>query len=207
MAHGAPGPHPRGGRGLRYVRLAAAAATTPRPVVYQRPARQLIQPGCLGRPPDRWGNGHRTGLASYHFVAREQAYISYEHPDCAAWPPLDNGAPVPARMPFDQMSWDEDSRTWTGSIEWEGRTGTTCDAACWLTHSIHSMYTAVLSRSVGRVGPLRGLPLPGLLAARGGVVRRALFQRFTAGVRQVARCRPLDISAGLRPILALHRPG
>jgi hypothetical protein len=189
MAHGAPGPHPRGGRGLRYVRLAAAAAaTTPRPayhraslwgntfvqglragepVVYQRPARQLIQPGCLGRPPDRWGNGHRTGLASYHFVAREQAYISYEHPDCAAWPPLDNGAPVPARMPFDQMSWDEDSRTWTGSIEWEGRTGTTCDAACWLTHSIHSMYTAVLSRSVGRVGPLRGLPLPGLLAVVG----------------------------------------
>eukprot|EP01047_Picozoa_sp_COSAG01_P031140 COSAG01_NODE_2199_length_8180_cov_7.460262_11_plen_118_part_00 len=58
------------------------------------------------------------------------------------------------------MSWDEDSRVFAGEIRWEGRTGTTCDAACWLT-----LLIPPLGRSrVAAAWPTRP-------AARGGVVR------------------------------------
>jgi hypothetical protein len=101
-------------------------------------------------PPERaaycgetlWGNvfvqGMRAGLASYHFVppalrAAEgaadlsigTAYISYEHPHCAQWPPLDDGSPVPARVPFEDLEWDAQTRTFRGTVDWQSTYGTT----------------------------------------------------------------------------------
>ena len=43
------------------------------------------------------------GLASYHFVQNENtqvAYLSLEHSETSMWPPLDNGAPLPGRVFF-----------------------------------------------------------------------------------------------------------
>lgn len=89
-----------------------------------------------------WGNvfvqAMKVGLASYHFVppagaaagdedqppaevaaaALGSAYISYEHPHCAQWPPLDDGSPVPARVPFTDLQWDVAAKTFRGTIDW-----------------------------------------------------------------------------------------
>jgi len=75
-----------------------------------------------------WGNvfiqGLRVGYASYHFLSStdgegdNSAYISYEHRSCAAWPLLDNGSPVPSRVPFVRQSFDEENRTFSGTIAW-----------------------------------------------------------------------------------------
>jgi Zinc finger, C3HC4 type (RING finger) len=64
-----------------------------------------------------WGNAFcqadHVGLASYHFCQaenpiREQqpkyAYISYESEACEQWPPLDDGSPIPPRVPFHNIS-------------------------------------------------------------------------------------------------------
>lgn len=58
------------------------------------------------------------GLASYHFPASEIAgsYISYE-----AAPPswtLENGSPPPKQKPFLDPRYDEETRTFTGWIDW-----------------------------------------------------------------------------------------
>lgn len=58
-----------------------------------------------------------------------RAYISYEHPDCAAWPPLDNGAPVPARVYFRDVRYDAAARRFQGVIDWEGEYGTSWNGA------------------------------------------------------------------------------
>ena len=81
----------------------------------------------------------RLGFASLHFVSPDGVssedgditgtYISYEHPHCALLPCLDNGAPVPARMPFDTPIWDPQQRIFRGSIEWGGRLGTSWQGA------------------------------------------------------------------------------
>ena len=75
------------------------------------------------------------GLASYHFVddtvtrsdGRNDlaAYISYEHERVAQWPPLDNGTPVPSRVWFSNTSFDSTTRTFRGTIDWEGTYNTT----------------------------------------------------------------------------------
>mmetsp|Transcript_27354 Transcript_27354/g.41191 ORF Transcript_27354/g.41191 Transcript_27354/m.41191 type:complete len:623 (-) Transcript_27354:78-1946(-) len=81
-----------------------------------------------------WGNTfiqlYTVGLASYHFVSptgegEEGAYISYEHERCSAWPPLDNGSPVPYRVPFSNHSYDSETRTFRGKICWMELCGTT----------------------------------------------------------------------------------
>ena len=63
----------------------------------------------------------RLGVASYHFSGRDgdsvdQAWISYE-----AAPPhwlLDNGDRPPQRKAFDNPTWDSETRTFKGSIDW-----------------------------------------------------------------------------------------
>lgn len=74
-----------------------------------------------------WGNAFvqdlRVGFASYHFISPEgdgenSAYISYEHHACAAWPLLDNGSPVPSRVPFVHQSFDKENRVFCGTIAW-----------------------------------------------------------------------------------------
>lgn len=75
-----------------------------------------------------WGNtfcqAFCVGLASYHFLGPNdgtgelEAYISYEHPRTSSWPPLDNGSSVPSRVPFRNISYDADTRTFRGDISW-----------------------------------------------------------------------------------------
>jgi hypothetical protein len=91
-----------------------------------------------------WGNtfcqGFKVGLASYQFLVASsddndddasstpsttQAYISYEHPISFQWPPLDDGSPVPARVYFRDISFDETKRIFRGSICWLQDYGTT----------------------------------------------------------------------------------
>ena len=63
-------------------------------------------------------------MASYHFLEPDddgnlQAYISYESSSTEVWPSLDNGNPVPARVPFRNIEWDQNTRTFKGDICWE----------------------------------------------------------------------------------------
>ena len=81
-----------------------------------------------------WGNTfiqfHKVGYASYYFVSgsgenEDGAYISYEHEDCSLWPSLDDGSPVPERVPFIHISYDAEMRTFRGTIPWLEAYGTT----------------------------------------------------------------------------------
>jgi hypothetical protein len=89
-----------------------------------------------------WGNtfcqGLCVGMASYHFMNTNdddtdstinsnnsssnstsyQAYISYESPRTELWPPLDNGNAIPPRVPFRNIRWDANTRTFHGDICW-----------------------------------------------------------------------------------------
>lgn len=82
-----------------------------------------------------WGNtfcqGYTVGLASYHFLSEpdedgsHRAYISYENPQTFQWPPLDNGSTVPSRVPFRNIEWNTETRTFKGEIHWLDDFGTT----------------------------------------------------------------------------------
>jgi hypothetical protein len=75
-----------------------------------------------------WGNtfcqAFTIGLASYHFLKPDDdsneyiAYISYENPKTTQWPNLDNGEPIPSRVQFRNIQWDEEARTFKGDILW-----------------------------------------------------------------------------------------
>lgn len=137
---------------ITWIRQAAIPAKPVEPIVsYYGPdglrymnhvaEQQLATPTY--QPESLWGNtfvqGLRLGFASLHFVSPDGdssedgditgTYISYEHPHCALLPCLDNGAPVPARMPFDAPIWDPQQRIFRGSIEWGGRLGTSWQGA------------------------------------------------------------------------------
>ena len=76
-----------------------------------------------------WGNtfcqSYTVGLASYHFMEDQSgAYISYEHEHTAVWPPLDNGNPIPSRVWFTNVSFDESTKTFRADIDWMGTHGT-----------------------------------------------------------------------------------
>lgn len=87
-----------------------------------------------------WGNTFcqlfTVGMASYHFMkdpdidGTYQAYISYESPRTEAWPSLDNGETVPARVPFRNVQWGPETRTFKGDICWEEDYNTT-----WMSES------------------------------------------------------------------------
>jgi hypothetical protein len=93
--------------------------------------RKLEKPIYYSGAP--WGNvfvqGLTVGYASYHFVSPDGdgehgAYISYEHIKCSYWPPLDDGSPVPSRVPFVNTSYEPSTRTFRGQIPWHDRYGT-----------------------------------------------------------------------------------
>lgn len=87
-------------------------------------------------PNTLWGNTfcqkYRVGAASYHFLPsnnnddeqqqqqqqRYEAYISYEHPSTSEWCCLGDGSPIPDRVPFHNVEWDETNRTFRGTIKW-----------------------------------------------------------------------------------------
>jgi hypothetical protein len=99
-----------------------------------------------------WGNTFcqksKVGLASYHFLSNEDgAYISYEHPLCAQWPPLDDGSPVPSQVYFKNVALDETERIFQGTIEWQEEYGTTWQGCRkWIYEmKFDSEYTCILS--------------------------------------------------------------
>mmetsp|Transcript_5530 Transcript_5530/g.6109 ORF Transcript_5530/g.6109 Transcript_5530/m.6109 type:complete len:667 (+) Transcript_5530:95-2095(+) len=59
------------------------------------------------------------GSASYHFLSPTDSFISYAHPACRDLPNLDDGSPLPTRVNFHQVEWDQEERKLTASIEWE----------------------------------------------------------------------------------------
>lgn len=108
-------------------RLGAGGTT----FVKMQQKRQIERP--IYNPETLWGNvfvqGMTVGYASYHFVSPDGegeygAYISYEHFKCSYWPPLDDGSPVPSRVPFVNISYDSSTRTFRGHIPWYDRYGT-----------------------------------------------------------------------------------
>ena len=106
-----------------------------------------------------WGNVfiqmHKVGFASYHFVSPngegvDGSYISYENPACSNWPPMANGSPVPSRVPFSDISFDETSRTFRGTIPWINRYQTTWSGCTSWHYEIvfDTEYTCILSGTV-----------------------------------------------------------
>ncbi|CAJ1460251.1 unnamed protein product [Effrenium voratum] len=88
------------------------------------------------RPGTPFGNcfvqNLRLGVESYHFEEMREdevlrGYVSYEN--ASDWPLMDNGAPVPYRVPFEKTSWDQASRSFAGEVDfvrhysstWQGR--------------------------------------------------------------------------------------
>ncbi len=102
---------------------------------YVQRSRYSTQPTAwMFNSSDPWGNtfiqANTVGLASYHFISptgegENGAYISYEHERCSSWPSLDDGSPVPQRVPFVNHSYDARTRTFRGTIPWLEVYGTT----------------------------------------------------------------------------------
>jgi Zinc finger, C3HC4 type (RING finger) len=59
------------------------------------------------------------GSSSYHFLSPTNCFISYRHPACRDLPPLDDGSPLPTRVDFHNVEYDEEERRLTATIEWE----------------------------------------------------------------------------------------
>lgn len=103
-----------------------------------------------------WNNvfcqAFKVGLASYHFLSslEQGAYISYQHPYCSRWPPLDNGMPVPSQIYFHDASFDESERVFRGTIEWFQDYNTTWQGCSkWIYEmKFDSEYTCILSGGV-----------------------------------------------------------
>lgn len=106
-----------------------------------------------------WGNtfcqAFKVGLASYQFISpqEEGAFISYENPLCARWPPLDDGTPVPSQVYFKNISFNESERVFRGTIEWQQEYGTTWQGCSkWMyTIKFDSEYTCIVSGKVKSV--------------------------------------------------------
>jgi hypothetical protein len=81
--------------------------------------------------------GLKVGLASYHFLVDGTAYISYEHADCGRWPPLDDGTPVPSRVPFRETQLDAQQRVFRGKIKWQEDFGTSWQGCAEWMYEIH----------------------------------------------------------------------
>ena len=83
-----------------------------------------------------WGNtfiqASTIGQASYHFVDPNDengAYISYESEQTLYWGSLDDGSPLPPRVPFRNITFDESARIFRGVIAWKEDYGTTWNGA------------------------------------------------------------------------------
>merc|ERR1711862_910719 len=111
--------------------------------VYQRESDNLNDGDFVGptyHADQLWGNSFcqalTVGLASYHFESdlsgNHEAYISYESPRTSIWPTLANGQHVSeiGRVPFRNIEWNEETRTFKGKIKWQVDFGTT-----WLNES------------------------------------------------------------------------
>mmetsp|Transcript_22819 Transcript_22819/g.27907 ORF Transcript_22819/g.27907 Transcript_22819/m.27907 type:complete len:505 (+) Transcript_22819:270-1784(+) len=85
------------------------------------------------------------------------AYISYENPHTRVWPALDNGAPIPARVPFRRVSWDPGERLFRGEICWVEDFQTTwqgCAKWCYRI-KFDSSFTCIVSGGCSQYGLAR----------------------------------------------------
>eukprot|EP00934_Nitzschia_sp_Nitz4_P006107 Nitzschia sp. Nitz4//scaffold130_size63480//7477//9324//NITZ4_006239-RA/size63480-processed-gene-0.75-mRNA-1//1//CDS//3329535159//6097//frame0 len=75
-----------------------------------------------------WGNVFckrlHIGSASYHFLSPSNSFLSYRHPACRDLPPMDDGSPLPTKVPFRNIEWDEQKRKLSCTVEWEEEFGT-----------------------------------------------------------------------------------
>mmetsp|Transcript_51752 Transcript_51752/g.123162 ORF Transcript_51752/g.123162 Transcript_51752/m.123162 type:complete len:322 (-) Transcript_51752:75-1040(-) len=96
----------------------------------------------------QWGE---VGFASYHFEKNGEAYISYESPFCNGFPSLDDGSPLPQRKWFTQPTFDEETRTFRGVINWDPTSFK--GAVCW-------EYEMLFSEDLSRIqaGHIRKIP-------------------------------------------------
>jgi len=58
------------------------------------------------------------GMASYHFVNEEKAYVSFAHELCSMWR-LDDGSPMPSKKFFEEVSYDRQQRIFRGVVDWK----------------------------------------------------------------------------------------
>ncbi|CAK9058363.1 unnamed protein product [Durusdinium trenchii] len=83
----------------------------------QKDGKLLMEPevqslwGCI------FVQSGKIGLASYHFDSLEDCYISYAAAP-SSWR-LDDGNPPPERKSWTEVSYDEETRTFRGLIEWD----------------------------------------------------------------------------------------
>mmetsp|Transcript_20078 Transcript_20078/g.29529 ORF Transcript_20078/g.29529 Transcript_20078/m.29529 type:complete len:239 (-) Transcript_20078:60-776(-) len=140
---------------------------------------------------------HVVGLASYHFTSPQSdsngddclaAYISYENVACSSWPPLDDGSPVPVRVPFVNCSYDCDARifrgkipwleiydtTWMGCKEWNYEMHFDSDFVCILSGSVKSVTTEGREEEMSKFGQ-------SLI-----YVNAAIMERFEQGAPEVS---------------------
>jgi RING-type zinc-finger len=103
-------------------------------VMLRIPQTGIVPPEEKPRPTyhadSLWGNTYcqflQVGLMSLHFGAVDSdeeetnglVYMSMEHPGMSQVPPLDNGHPLPSRLPCRTVSWNAATRTFTGEIDW-----------------------------------------------------------------------------------------
>jgi len=92
------------------------------------------------------------GIASYHFDSIDpvDCYISYDNaPD--TWR-LDDGSPPPNKKPFENVSYDERTRIFEGTILWDPRTF--ADSIRWV-YEIHFAedFSAIISGKMQPYGP------------------------------------------------------
>lgn len=94
--------------------------------------------------------GINIGSASYHFLSPTDSFISYRHPACRDLPPMDDGSPLPTRVNFHNIEWDQDERKLTASIEWEKDFGTSWnDNVRWkLTMYFDTEYMVILKGGI-----------------------------------------------------------
>merc|ERR1712194_444738 len=61
--------------------------------------------------------GDTLGMASFHFVTDDEAFISYESVACTDWR-LGDGNALPSKRKFAAASFDADTRTFRGVLSW-----------------------------------------------------------------------------------------
>jgi hypothetical protein len=131
-------------------------------------------PGAVYVPDNLWGNsflqGNTMGMASYHFARASASsststsnnrgrgrgrargsFISYGNVTCSlTWPSLDDGQPIPSRIFFEDVSWDPDTRTFRGTINWYETHGTTWQGSySWRYHMVFdSKFLCILTGTV-----------------------------------------------------------
>jgi len=116
----------------RYERIVFYKLLGPSGFEYVRHQELRLHEMCF-RKGQLFGNNYlrnaKLGVESYHFEEQRddqvpRGYISYEAMP-AETPGMDSGAPVPYRVPFEKTQWDEETRCFTGEVDYQRHFGST----------------------------------------------------------------------------------